>query len=126
MSNKRTAIERALRRLIRGALDAAEYDQQVIDFRAGLSRNVSPIAIYSRRMARRRMRYAYRALCAALDSESVEDALPREVVAILPPELLVKSLPAKDHEQFRRDGRARGLKGEALDRFMLREYKKRG
>jgi hypothetical protein len=156
MSNNRPKLERALRRLIRAAIDAADFDQQVIDedsrlldFSDGSNDvdhdseadiddevdeseaidgypvgPVTSMSKYFRRMARRRLRYAYRDLHAALEAELADEVLPKEVVAILPPYFLVKQIPEEQAQELRTVGKSKGLKGEALDRFVLGEFRK--
>ena len=153
MSNNRPKLERALRRLIRAAIDAGDLDQQVIDedsqlreladnddedgevrdddepgevadFDDYVAAGVTSMPKYFRRMARRRLRYAYRDLRTALDEEFADDVLPKEIVAILPPEFLVKQVPGEQAEELRKVGRAKGLKGEALDRFVLKKFRR--
>ena len=66
-----------------------------------------------------------RAIEEAFEQEFASDVLPKDVLAILPPDLLVRQVPAEIDEELRRIGRKKGLKSEALDRFVLKEFAKR-
>jgi hypothetical protein len=105
-----------------------EADEEAVSETANESDEYMPTTAtsmpkYFRRMARRRLRYAYRDLRAALDEDFADDVLPKEVVALLPPEFLVNQVPNEQADEFRKIGREKGLKGEGLDRFVLKSFK---